>query len=165
MPKKQSNGFKSVKLNADSENPAPFPPYLSLDIFDDDEYDCRTPSEWLELGLEGNVRKPIPGRALLPTRDDTHQCKTYKGIIQCSALITHSILLPNPHNRHRIWGVVCEFSLWSMFFLSHCSAMCNVLHVILDHLVTVYGLHCISGIKPLFAEFLWWKTNVCWYFM
>ena len=75
MPKKQPNGFKSVKLNADSEDPAPFPPYLSLDIFDDDEFDCRTPQEWIEMGKENGVRKPVPGRALLPTRDDTHNRK------------------------------------------------------------------------------------------
>ncbi|XP_075795609.1 dynein axonemal heavy chain 1 isoform X2 [Pelodiscus sinensis] len=48
-----------------------FPIYLPLQIFDDEEYDCRTPEEWLLLGLEpgSRDRKPVPGKALLPTDD------------------------------------------------------------------------------------------------
>ncbi|XP_048343305.1 LOW QUALITY PROTEIN: dynein axonemal heavy chain 1 [Sphaerodactylus townsendi] len=48
-----------------------FPFYLPLQVFDDEEYDCRTPEEWLLLGLEpgSQDRKPIPGKALLPTDD------------------------------------------------------------------------------------------------
>ncbi|NWI64906.1 DYH1 protein, partial [Todus mexicanus] len=45
--------------------------YLPLEIFDDAEYDCRIPEEWISLGLEpgSHDRKPVPGRALLPTDD------------------------------------------------------------------------------------------------
>ncbi|NXI38769.1 DYH1 protein, partial [Galbula dea] len=48
-----------------------FPIYLPLKIFDNDEYDCRTPEEWILLGLEPGSpdRKPVPGKALLPTDD------------------------------------------------------------------------------------------------
>ncbi|KAM9533492.1 LOW QUALITY PROTEIN: dynein axonemal heavy chain 1 [Guaruba guarouba] len=48
-----------------------FPIFLSLKIFDDEEYDCRTPEEWISLGLEpgSHDRKPVPGKALLPTDD------------------------------------------------------------------------------------------------
>ncbi|NWW01353.1 DYH1 protein, partial [Oreocharis arfaki] len=48
-----------------------FPIYLPLKVFDDDEYDCRTPEEWISLGLEpgSSDRKPVPGKALLPTDD------------------------------------------------------------------------------------------------
>lgn len=48
-----------------------FPVYLPLETFDDEEYDCRTPEEWLSLGVEpgSEDRKPIPGKALLPTDD------------------------------------------------------------------------------------------------
>ncbi|NXU55546.1 DYH1 protein, partial [Turnix velox] len=48
-----------------------FPIYLPLKIFDNYEYDCRTPEEWISLGLEpgSHDRKPVPGRALLPTDD------------------------------------------------------------------------------------------------
>ncbi|NXJ01758.1 DYH1 protein, partial [Psophia crepitans] len=48
-----------------------FPTYLPLKIFDNDEYDCRTPEEWISLGLEpgSHDRKPVPGKALLPTDD------------------------------------------------------------------------------------------------
>ena len=75
MPKKQISGMKNVKLNADPANPAPFPAYLPLEIFDNYEYDCRTPSEWLEMGQDeenNNIRKPVPGKALLSSRDDLH---------------------------------------------------------------------------------------------
>ncbi|XP_053933024.1 dynein axonemal heavy chain 1 [Cuculus canorus] len=48
-----------------------FPIYLPLTIFDNDDYDCRTPEEWISLGLEpgSHDRKPVPGKALLPTDD------------------------------------------------------------------------------------------------
>jgi dynein heavy chain len=72
MPKQQTGGLKSVKLNADPKDPAPFPSYLPLEIFDSTEHDCRTFSEWLQMGEEEGVRKPVPGKALLPTRDDQH---------------------------------------------------------------------------------------------
>ena len=50
-----------------------FSPFLPLEIFDDTEYDCRTPEGWLALGLEREegggeeVRKLVPAKALLPT--------------------------------------------------------------------------------------------------
>ncbi|XP_023791251.1 dynein heavy chain 1, axonemal [Cyanistes caeruleus] len=48
-----------------------FPIYLPLKVFDNDEFDCRTPEEWISLGLEPGSfdRKPVPGKALLPTDD------------------------------------------------------------------------------------------------
>ncbi|NXG25680.1 DYH1 protein, partial [Grallaria varia] len=48
-----------------------FPIYLPLKVFDNDECDCRTPKEWISLGLEpgSSDRKPVPGKALLPTDD------------------------------------------------------------------------------------------------
>ncbi|KAJ0023918.1 hypothetical protein NQD34_003817, partial [Periophthalmus magnuspinnatus] len=40
-------------------------------IFDNVEFDCRTPEDWLSLGVtEGSSdRKPIPAKALLPTEN------------------------------------------------------------------------------------------------
>ncbi|XP_077969677.1 dynein axonemal heavy chain 1-like isoform X2 [Styela clava] len=68
MPKRQPKDHKVV-LNR-SPDPAPFPPFLPLHIFDNTEYDPRTPEEWLSLGYETpTVRKPVPGKALLPTED------------------------------------------------------------------------------------------------
>ncbi|NXW83841.1 DYH1 protein, partial [Alopecoenas beccarii] len=48
-----------------------FPIYLPLKVFDNKEYDCQTPEEWISLGLEpgSHDRKPVPGKALLPTDD------------------------------------------------------------------------------------------------
>lgn len=73
MPK-WSDSLQAVQLNC-GHDPAPFRPYLSLETFDNTEYEIREPREWLSLGVvaaEG-VRKPVPGRALLPTRDDLEQ--------------------------------------------------------------------------------------------
>lgn len=75
MPKDQADGVGAVKLNADRNNPAPFPAFLPLEIFDNAEYDIRTTDEWLEMGLVDGVRMPVPAKALLPTRDDCHQCR------------------------------------------------------------------------------------------
>lgn len=47
--------------------------YLFLDLFDDEDFDCRTPSEWLSMGVDGDVRKPIPAIALLPSSDNFHK--------------------------------------------------------------------------------------------
>lgn len=74
-------------LNADPDNPAPFASYLDLDIFDNSEYDSRTPNEWLELGLEGEVRKPVPGKALLPAKNPIYSTcmhHTKSSIISCA---------------------------------------------------------------------------------
>ncbi|KAJ7998998.1 hypothetical protein DPEC_G00210820 [Dallia pectoralis] len=54
----------------------PLPPvsnYLPLEVFDNEEFDCRTPEDWLALGYEkgSTDRKPIPGYALLPTTEKT----------------------------------------------------------------------------------------------
>ncbi|XP_072576883.1 dynein axonemal heavy chain 1 isoform X1 [Vulpes vulpes] len=48
-----------------------FPTYLPLKVFDNEEFDCQTPSEWINMGLEpgSQDRKPVPGKALLPTDD------------------------------------------------------------------------------------------------
>lgn len=42
-------------------------------MLDNEDYDCRTPEDWLALGYaEGTKdRKPIPGKALLPTDDNS----------------------------------------------------------------------------------------------
>lgn len=64
MPK--DTGSDTVLLNADPDNPAPFPPYLPLHIFDNEEKDCRTPNEWVAMGQINGTRKPVPGISLLP---------------------------------------------------------------------------------------------------
>ncbi|MBZ3886078.1 Dynein heavy chain 1, axonemal [Sciurus carolinensis] len=48
-----------------------FPIYLPLKVFDNEEFDCRTPQEWINMGLEpgSNNRKPVPAKALLPIDD------------------------------------------------------------------------------------------------
>ncbi|RZB40394.1 hypothetical protein BDFB_001449 [Asbolus verrucosus] len=43
--------------------------YLPLELFDDEEYDCRTPENWLELGLIKGVRNPLPAEAFIPVEE------------------------------------------------------------------------------------------------
>ncbi|XP_022110107.1 dynein heavy chain 1, axonemal-like isoform X1 [Acanthaster planci] len=71
MPKQITEKKLSVQLNGvdGDEDPAPFPTFLPLDIFTDTEFDCRTPGEWLEMGVVNSHRLPVPGRALLPAWD------------------------------------------------------------------------------------------------
>ncbi|KAM6927306.1 LOW QUALITY PROTEIN: dynein axonemal heavy chain 1 [Xenentodon cancila] len=47
-------------------------PFLPLEFFDNEDYDCRTPEEWLALGSEDESRdqKSVPAKALLPDSDD-----------------------------------------------------------------------------------------------
>ncbi|XP_064422227.1 dynein axonemal heavy chain 1 [Latimeria chalumnae] len=60
------------QLDADNRKLPPFPIYLPLEVFDNEEFDCRTPDDWLALGMEPGCSdcKPVPGKALLPD-DDT----------------------------------------------------------------------------------------------
>ncbi|XP_070580015.1 dynein axonemal heavy chain 1-like isoform X2 [Ptychodera flava] len=72
MPK--ADAFhNTVTLNESGQDPAPFPPFLPLHIFDDTEFDCRTAEEWLKKGQDNGIRKPVPGKALLPAWDSEEQ--------------------------------------------------------------------------------------------
>ena len=79
MPKLLSEDEQNEKIqvNVNPEEPAPFLPYLPLHIFDNTEYDCRTPQEWLNLGSskDDGDQKPVPGVALLQDNDDITYCK------------------------------------------------------------------------------------------
>lgn len=54
-----------MRVNLTGPDAAPFPAFLPLHIFDDTEFDCRNPNEWLELGLVDGKQHPVPGKALL----------------------------------------------------------------------------------------------------
>ncbi|XP_044735428.1 dynein axonemal heavy chain 1-like [Chrysoperla carnea] len=41
--------------------------YLPLELFDDEEYDDRTASDWMDVGYLEGVRHPMPAKAFLPT--------------------------------------------------------------------------------------------------
>lgn len=44
---------------------------MTFQIFDNEEFDCRTPEDWLALGCEqgSSDQKPVPAKAFLPTHD------------------------------------------------------------------------------------------------
>lgn len=48
-------------------------------MFDNEEYDCRTPRDWLSLGYEKGMitRKPIPAKALLSVMDNASSGTTH----------------------------------------------------------------------------------------
>lgn len=48
-------------------------------MFDNEEYDCRTPQDWLSLGYETEMtsRKPIPAKALLSVLEKTSSGNTH----------------------------------------------------------------------------------------
>ncbi|XP_051269985.1 dynein axonemal heavy chain 1 isoform X2 [Dicentrarchus labrax] len=69
MPRCQSSCDEHVNT---PDNPVS--PYLPLELFDNEEYDCRTPEDWIALANAERSpdRKPIPAKALLPTDDKIH---------------------------------------------------------------------------------------------
>lgn len=76
MPKQIQGNFQVKLSSANTGNdPAPFPPFLPLEVFTDMEFDCRTPTEWLAMGVQGGERKPIPAKALLPAWDAPEKCE------------------------------------------------------------------------------------------
>lgn len=64
-----------IVIGIDPNDLAPFPPYLPLELFDNTEYESRNPDEWLALGEDNGIRRPIPGKALLPSQNDHKYCK------------------------------------------------------------------------------------------
>lgn len=70
-----------VKLNVDPNDPAPFPPYLPLHLFDNEEHDIRTSGEWILMGHDNGHRKPVPGLALLPSKDSDKERKSYPHVL------------------------------------------------------------------------------------
>ncbi|KAI4462790.1 dynein heavy chain 1 axonemal-like protein [Holotrichia oblita] len=45
--------------------------YLPLELFDDEEYDNRTPQGWIEHGVIDGISHPIPGEAFIPISEKT----------------------------------------------------------------------------------------------
>ncbi|XP_017160484.1 dynein heavy chain 1, axonemal-like, partial [Poecilia reticulata] len=69
LPDKQDDSEpKSYKLVS---------PFLPLEIFDNDDYECRTPESWLSMGKNQKCpeRKPIPALALLLTESSYPEYK------------------------------------------------------------------------------------------
>ena len=58
-----------MRVNLTGPDAASFPPFLPLHTFDDSEFDCHNPNEWLELGFVNGKQHPVPGKALL-SRDN-----------------------------------------------------------------------------------------------
>lgn len=69
-------GDYNMRVNLTGVDTAPFPSFLPLHTFDDTEYDCRNPREWLELGFVDGKQHPVPGKALLP-KDNGKNGKEY----------------------------------------------------------------------------------------
>ncbi|XP_062252615.1 dynein axonemal heavy chain 1 [Platichthys flesus] len=67
MQRHPSNGDEHLTT------PSKHLPDLPLEIFDNDDYDCRTPDDWLTLGNDARStdHKPLPAKALLPTDNKT----------------------------------------------------------------------------------------------
>ncbi|XP_046395617.1 dynein axonemal heavy chain 1-like isoform X2 [Ischnura elegans] len=40
--------------------------FSPLEYYDDEEFDCRVPDEWMSLGLIDGIRHPVPGIAFVP---------------------------------------------------------------------------------------------------
>ncbi|XP_029358997.1 dynein heavy chain 1, axonemal [Echeneis naucrates] len=81
MPKKRKPSCSDNDMTPDN----PLSPYLQLEIFDNEEFDCRTPEDWLAMGnAEGSPnQRPIPAKALLstdnnhPSEDTNSSCQEY----------------------------------------------------------------------------------------
>ena len=56
-------------VDNDDDEASPFPCFLPLEYFDNEDFEIWTPQEWLNKGIDHRVYKPLPGRALLPNVD------------------------------------------------------------------------------------------------
>lgn len=65
IPPKQANESWTSPFNVPSLSAQVNSCKLPLEPFDDSEYDCRTPEEWIECGTQPDGKfEPIPGQAL-----------------------------------------------------------------------------------------------------
>jgi dynein heavy chain len=66
-----------LELGIDYRNPAPNQAeWLPLEPFDDNEYDCRLPQEWIELGFDmDQMFSPIPAKGLFRYEDNSAEWK------------------------------------------------------------------------------------------
>ncbi|KAL8563601.1 hypothetical protein ACOMHN_019339 [Nucella lapillus] len=71
---------RAIPVSDDPTQPTPFCPHLPLHVFDNEDFDPRTPEEWLALGMENGVRKPIPAVALLPCDVEKYRVPTNEHI-------------------------------------------------------------------------------------
>ena len=63
MPVADSTSHSLINNGNNGKSPSPtFPSFLPLEIFDNTEYDCRTPTEWVGLG------KPLLVRVIITER-------------------------------------------------------------------------------------------------
>jgi hypothetical protein len=67
-----------VLLNQLDSEPAPFPSFLALHYFDNEDYEIWNPKDWLNKGNDGKFYKPVPGKALLPNIESTSFSKLSK---------------------------------------------------------------------------------------
>ena len=73
-----------------------FPSFLPLETFDNTDFDCRTPEEWLALGEESDdTRKPVPGKALLPVLPPPRTPTT-----GTTPIVVPTQLIPTPPRSH-----------------------------------------------------------------
>ncbi|XP_022600673.1 LOW QUALITY PROTEIN: dynein heavy chain 1, axonemal-like [Seriola dumerili] len=81
MPRNPSSSDEDVTTSDNHVSPC-----LPLEIFDNEEYDCWTPEDWLALGkAEGSPdQKPIPAKALLPTDNSTSSEDTKSSCLEYS---------------------------------------------------------------------------------
>ena len=77
----------NMRVQINPGDDSPFPCFLSLETFDNTEYDCRTPEDWLALGVEGKKKKPVPGKALLPNGINLILNIIYNSILTLRGLI------------------------------------------------------------------------------
>ncbi|KAJ8395762.1 hypothetical protein AAFF_G00029990 [Aldrovandia affinis] len=59
--------------------------YLPLEIFDNEDFDIRTPDDWLALGREEGSpdRKPVPAKALIPSNDEMALDPKKQALVHC----------------------------------------------------------------------------------
>ncbi|XP_043978634.1 dynein axonemal heavy chain 1 isoform X2 [Gambusia affinis] len=77
---RSNNLMPGFPVNQDDSVPKSYKlvsPFLPLEIFDNDDYECRTPESWLTLGTNQGwpKRKPIPALALLLTESSYPEYK------------------------------------------------------------------------------------------
>ncbi|GAB1605523.1 hypothetical protein Ahia01_000834400 [Argonauta hians] len=71
--------FNPEAVKEKEEQGTPFPTYLLLQTFDNEDYDCRTPYEWIRMGQEDNILKPVPGIAFLPNKPTDESSTSSEG--------------------------------------------------------------------------------------
>ncbi|XP_053976512.1 dynein axonemal heavy chain 1-like [Hylaeus volcanicus] len=79
---------------------------LPLEIFDDEEYDCRTIEDWINLGVIDGERYPLPATVFVPRFQEEDERFQHIDDLTGHLFSWHNAAVTNYDYRKKLWTVL-----------------------------------------------------------